>query len=129
MKTEKFLRVSNDLDSPSEEVPEKRLIAAIMLQAIEDARLTLTAKEMKASVITDKNSLVQEAIDFLFTDRSDIYWSILDIDPAAFRESFVRSQSQRLHDVRMSYEHRDRENRKRYNFMANYELYRPTTSN
>ncbi len=129
MKTEKFLRVSSDLEFPSEEVPEKRLIAAVMLQAIDDARLTLTAKEMKASVLTEKNSLVKEAIEFLFTDRSDIYWSILDIDPVAFRESFIRSQSQRLHDLRISYANRDRENRKRYNFMMNYELYRPTTSN
>ena len=53
MKTEKFLRVSSDLEFPSEEVPEKRLIAAVMLQAIDDARLTLTAKEMKASVLTE----------------------------------------------------------------------------
>lgn len=123
----KFLRLSDEIDFNVEEYPEKRLMAAVMIQAIEDARLQLTAKEMKLPT-TDRAEVVKDAIDFLFSDRSDIFCSILDIEPDAFRESFLKTQKHRCHDQKMISVFRERENRKRFNFQVNYELFRPSSS-
>lgn len=110
-----------------ENQPYLKLVAATVLQAITDAKLNGELCHNKGNGYSQND--IQDAIEFLFSDRLDVYCEILDLDPDALREGLLRETKERCHDVRLTAHQRDLENRKRYNFRVNYDLYRPTASN
>lgn len=110
-----------------ENQPYLKLVAATVLQAITDAKLNGELCHKKGNGYSQND--IQDAIEFLFSDRLDVYCEILDLDPDALREGLLRETKERCHDVRLTAHQRDLENRKRYNFRVNYDLYRPTARN
>jgi len=108
--------------------PYKRLIAAIILQALHDARQAPMGYNSPSQEEEICNN-AEDAIDFLCSDRLNIYCEMLEIDPETRRENSTKEQHKRGDDCRMSSCDRSKENRHRYNFRMNYELYRATTSN
>lgn len=108
--------------------PYKRLIAAIILQALHDARQAPMGYNSPSQEEEICNN-AEDAIDFLCSDRLNIYCEMLEIDPEALRENLIKEQHKRCDDCRISSFDRSKENRHRYNFRMNYELYRATTSN
>lgn len=110
-----------------ENQPYLKLIAATVLQAINDCKLNGEFCHKKGNGYYQHD--IQDAIEFIFSDRLDVYCSILDIDPDALREGLIKETRERCHDVRITAHQRDMENRKRYNFKVNYDLYGPATGN
>lgn len=110
-----------------EHEPYKRLIAAIILQAVQDAR-TLPAEYNSPTLSRQIEEDAKDAIDFLFTDRLNIYCEMLEINPQVLQENLVKEQNRRCEDCRMTSHDRSRENRYRFNFRKNYDVYRPTIS-
>ena len=106
----------------AEHEPYKRLIAAVILQAVHDARF-IPAEYNSPSLAAEIEEAAEDAIQFLFTDRLNIYCEMLEIDPDAFRESLIKEQNKRCDDCRITSFERSRENRYRYNFRINYERY------
>lgn len=102
--------------------PYIRLLSSVVLQAIYDARTHLID-------IKTEDDVAYDAVDFLFSDRIGIYCEVLGYDPDAFREGLLATQSQRCDDCKMTSMDRTRENRYRYNFKKNYDVYRATPSN
>lgn len=105
-----------------ENSPYIRLLSSVVLQAINDARMHVIERKTEDDVAYD-------AIDFLFSDRIEIYCAVLGYDSDAFRENVLATQSQRCDDCKMTSMDRTRENRYRYNFKTNYDVYRTTLSN
>jgi hypothetical protein len=95
--------------------PYLRLLASVVLQAIYDAR-------------TGIDEVADEAMEFLFSDRINVFCDILGYDAEAFKKGLLATQSQRCHDCKMTSMDRTRENRYRFNFKKNYDVYRAKTS-
>lgn len=103
--------------------PYRNLLAAILMQAINDARMYLDDDNTDA-LLTQND--IRDAIEFITTDRSKIYCEYLDIDHDRFITDFMALQFSRCNDARLTAHQRDMENRKRYNFRKNYERHTPT---
>jgi len=107
--------------------PERALIAAIVRQAVDDARMPAEGAALAREPETHK--IIADAFDFLFTDRINWFAETLDLDVDAIREALLVTQFRRctMHEIPLTKD-RDRENRKRHNFRENYERYRESIS-
>ena len=69
-------------DRPPPALPERGLIAGIINQAFSDACQKTTGSE--------NASVAHDAMDFLMSSRSDLFFSMLKIDAGAAREALIK---------------------------------------
>ena len=136
----RILNIDPDEIKEPEQSPERMLFIEIMNRALEDARngnsyaLKSHGKESEYDTLNNACLLAREAMEFLLTDRSDPFLHVLDIDPALFRESLIRTQHKECTEpppqtVESSREERRNtriasENRKRRMFRNNYAYFK-----
>lgn len=104
----------------------RALIAAIIKQAIDDVRTNIGHPSIGKG--ENAEAVINDAFDFIFSDRINWFAESVDMDVDAIREALLRSQFKRctMHEIPLTKD-RDIENRKRFNFRENYERYRATT--
>ena len=68
-----------EVEKPNNHIPELDLMLAVIHAAVQDAR----------SAPADKSRLALEAMDFLISDRSTVYFYLVGIDPDIFRNLLI----------------------------------------
>lgn len=107
--------MENELEFEDQVRAHQKLLSAVVALAIRDAqRHPMYARNNK---ISTPDQLALSALYFLFTDSSDGYLTLLDIDPNQFRERLICQ----MYTINKGLS--DEEKTRRANFCKNYRWY------